>query len=156
MIDIKAVASGKEYRLDTLAPGHLQYMDRLYEFSYVPEQLRGCTHIRTCGDDKMIGEEDWCFTVETDRAYDVYVLYPDKQPVLPRWLETYRRVRMTVTRVDSMAFNLKGYFSCYHRRFEPGEIRFYGNSPSAMLAEEWYVASRGNTYCMYSVAMKEV
>ena len=43
MIGIKAVASGKEYRLDTLAPGQLQYMDRLYEFSYVPEQLRGCT-----------------------------------------------------------------------------------------------------------------
>lgn len=156
MIAIKAVASGRDYQLGELRSGNCQYVDRLYQFSYVPQQLRGCVHVMTCGADKMISEDDWCFTLETDREYDVYVLYPDKQPVLPRWLESYERVRMNVTRVDSLAFSLKGYYSCYRKRFGPGEIRFYGNSPNAMLADDRYVQSRGNTYCMYSVALKEV
>ena len=85
----------------------------------------------------------------------MYALYPDKQPVLPTWLESFERVRMNVTRMDSLPTTLKGYFSLYKKHFSAGEIKFYGNSPLAMLAQDWYVENVGTNYCMYSVAVLE-
>lgn len=86
MVTIKATASGKEYGTNRLMTGELQYMDRLYQFAYIPDELSGCLHIMTHGWDKMICEDDWCFTLETDRPCEVYILYPDKQPALPNWM----------------------------------------------------------------------
>ena len=154
-ITIKRVESGREYAVSRFAPGETQYMDRDYRFNYIPEELIGCAHIMTCGNDKIIPESQPCFTLEIDSSADVYILYPDKQPVVPKWLEEYERVRMNVTRQDSRADNLKGYFSLYKKRFPAGEITFYGNSPLAMLALPWYVESGGINYCMYTVAIKE-
>lgn len=155
MISIKWTASGRTYQLGELRAGHHQYMDRLYQFAYVPEELSGCTHVMTCGDDKMIPEDSPCFSIETTGPCDVYVLYPDKQPFLPVWLEDYERVRKNVTRMDSYFVTLKGYFSLYKKSFPAGEITFYGNSPKAMLKEDWYVETRGTNYCMYSVCVVE-
>lgn len=103
----------------------------------------------------MLPEDQPCFSIETDGPCEVYVLYPDKQPVLPGWLEAYQRVRKNVTRMDSHPDTLKGYFSLYRRSFQAGEIRFYGSSPRAMLAEDWYVETTGTNYCMYSVCVRE-
>lgn len=155
MITIKWTASGYAYRMGDLRPGHGQYIDRLYQFAHVPEDLYGCPHIMTRGDDKMLPEDQPCFSIETDGPCEVYVLYPDKQPVLPGWLEAYQRVRKNVTRMDSHPDTLKGYFSLYRRSFQAGEIRFYGSSPLAMLAEDWYVETTGTNYCMYSVCVRE-
>lgn len=87
---------------------------------------------------------------------EVYVIYPDKQPVLPKWLESYEKMRMNVTRIDSMCDCLKGYFSIYKKVFQKGEVTLYGCSPDNMLNEEWYVESKGANYCMYSVALKPI
>lgn len=154
-VTIIRVASGREYNVGVFAPGEPQYMDRDYRFNYIPEELVGCVHIMPCGNDKLTPETDECFTVNIDIEADVYVLYPDKQPVIPKWLESYERVRMNVTRMDSRADNLKGYFSLYKKRFPAGEITFYGSSPLSMLAQPWYETSGGINYCMYSVAIKE-
>ena len=155
MITIKWTASGDAYRMGELRPGHGQYIDRLYQFAHVPEDLYGCPHIMTRGDDKMLPEDQPCFSIETDGPCEVYVLYPDKQPVLPGWLEAYQRVRKNVTRMDSHPDTLKGYFSLYRRSFPAGEILFYGSSTLAMLAEDWYVETTGTNYCMYSVCVRE-
>lgn len=155
MIEIKHTASGRPYRLGELRVGHHQYIDRLYQFAYVPEELAFCPHVMTFGDDKMIPEDEPCFTVEVSRPCDVYILYPDKQPVLPQWLDGWERTRMNVTRIDSLPMNLKGYFSLYKKSFPADEITFYGNSPRAMLAEDWYVETLGNNYCMYTAAIRE-
>lgn len=152
MITIQSVTSGKPYSLGTLSPGALQYVDREYRFAYIPQALEGCPFIQTHGNDKMMDEADICFTVQTDRAYDVYILYPDKQPVIPAWLAEYGRVRMNITRTDSDPMTLKGYFSLYRKAFPAGCISFFGNSPHAMLTDETYVATGGTNYCMYSVA----
>lgn len=154
-IRIVSTVSGKIYQIGRLQMGHHQYMDRLYQFDYVPEALQGSPHIMTCGDDKMISEDQPCFTVEVDGPASMYVLYPDKQPVLPGWLESWKRERVNVTRMDSSASSLKGYFSVYRRDFPAGRITFNGNSPNAMLREDWYVETGGNTYCMYTVAVRE-
>ena len=154
-IIIKKVESGREYSVSRFAPGELQYMDRDYRFNYIPDPLLGCAHIRTCGNDKLTPETERCFTISVDCAVEVYVLYPDKQPVIPKWLAEYERVRMNVTRQDSRADNLKGYFSLYKKRFPAGDIVFYGSSPLEMLAQPWYETSGGINYCMYSVAIKE-
>ena len=53
-IRITNVASGREYTLGTFLPGEPQYMDRDYVFNYIPEELQGCTHILTCGNDKIL------------------------------------------------------------------------------------------------------
>ena len=153
---IKKVESGREYSVARFAPGELQYMDREYRFNYIPETLIGCCHIRTCGNDKLTPETERCFTVSVDTPVEIFILYPDKQPVIPKWLEGYERVRMNVTRLDSRADNLKGYFSLYKKAFPAGEITFYGNSPLKMLEQEWYETSGGINYCMYSVALKEM
>ena len=155
MLQIKQTASGKTYRIATLAPGEKQYMDRKYRFDYIPAALQGCPHVMTCGDDKMRSEHEVCFVLETDRPVEAYVLYPDKQPVLPGWLNEYERMRMNVTRLDSDPSNLKGYFSIYRKSFSAGEIPFCGNSPDSMLAQERYVRTLAATYCMYSVALVE-
>lgn len=152
MITIGSVASGKPYSIGTLTYGALQYADREYRFAYIPRELQGCKFIMTHGNDKMMDEADVCFTVQTDRAYDVYILYPDKQPVIPVWLAEYERVRMNVTRTDSDPMTLKGYFSLYRKSFPAGRISFFGNSPKAMLADKTYVATGGTNYCMYSAA----
>lgn len=152
MITIESVVSGKPYAIGLLTPGALQYADREYRFAYIPQALQGCPFILTHGNDKMADEASVCFTVQTDRPYEVYILYPDKQPVIPSWLTEYERVRMNITRTDSDPMTLKGYFSLYRKTFPAGRIVFYGNSPKAMLADETYVASGGTNYCMYSVA----
>lgn len=154
-IQISKVYSGKEYSIGIFAPNELQYMDRDYVFQYIPEELIGCTHIMTCGNDKALPETEPCFTLEVNTPVDVYVLYPDKQPVIPKWLESYERLRRNVTRFDSRADNLKGYFTLYRKHFPAGCIEFYGNSPLEMLAQPWYVTSGGINYCMYSVAVKK-
>lgn len=39
-------SSGKEYGINKLIPGEHQYMDRDYQFNYVPEELNGSVHIK--------------------------------------------------------------------------------------------------------------
>ena len=147
-------ASGKNYAVSKLVQGDYQYEDRLYQFDYVPSELCGADHIKTHGNDKMFSEHEECFSFESDCDIEVYVIYPDIHKELPVWLESYERVRMNVTRMDSTASNLKGYFSLYKKVFHKGKIVLYGCSPEKMLAEEWYVESGGATYCMYSVCVK--
>lgn len=151
--NLKAV-SGKSYGLGKLVCGEYQYEDRYYQFNYIPDDLNGHLHIKTHGNDKLIAEDQPCFSFDCDEDTEVYVLYPDKQPVLPKWLESFERTRMNVTRMDSLADNLKGYFGIYKKSFPKGTITLYGNSPNAMLEKEWYVSSMGTNYCMYSVCVK--
>ncbi len=149
-------ASGKSYGFGKLTTGDYQYEDRLYQFNYVPDELKEALHIKTHGNDKLISEDQECFSFECDEDIEVYVIYPDKQPYLPKWLESYERMRMNVTRIDSMCDCLKGYFSIYKRVFPKGKITLYGCSPNKMLQEEWYVESNGANYCMYRVALKPI
>lgn len=128
MIKIKETASGRDYGISTFTPGKRQYMDRDYRFSYIPEELNGLPFVVTCGKDKMIAEDEWCFTLHVDHPCDVYVLFADKHPHLPMWMEEYRRLRMNVTREDSNPETLKGYFSVYKNHFPEGDVRFGGNS----------------------------
>ena len=153
-MQITKVESGREYTIGKFLPNELQYMDRDYTFNYIPEELQGCAHIMTCGNDKQIPENEPCFTLQTEREVDVYVLYPDKQPVIPHWLDSFERTRLNVTRMDSRSDNLKGYFTLYKKHFPAGTIVFYGNSPLSMLAKDWYVKTGGINYCMYTVAVK--
>ena len=88
--------SGKCYGIGRLKYGDYQYEDRLYQFNYVPEELKGELHIKTRGDDKLIGEDRECFSFECDEDIEVYVIYPDKHPEVPKWLEDYERMRMNV------------------------------------------------------------
>ena len=67
MIEIKWTASDRPYQLGELRPGHHQYVDRLYQFAYVPEELSGCPHVMTFGDDKMLPEDKPCFSLEVSR-----------------------------------------------------------------------------------------
>jgi hypothetical protein len=146
-------ASGKTYGLGRLAPGELQYMDREYRFEYIPGDLRGCLHVRTHGDDKLIGENVTCVSFFVTREADVFVLFADKFPVLPGWLSQYERTRLSVTRTDTRADDLTGYFGLYRHRVPSGPVVLGGCSPRTMLAHEWYVESGGMNYCMYTVAI---
>ena len=148
--------SGQCYGIGKLKRGDYQYEDRLYQFNFIPDELNGCIHIKTHGNDKMTSEENECFSFDCDEDIEVYVLYPDKHPELPKWLESYERTRMNVTRFDSMPDNLKGYFSLYKKTFKKGKVIFYGCSPEKLLKEEWYAASMGTNYCMYSVCIKSI
>ena len=146
--------SGKQYETGELSYGHKQYVDRLYQFDYIPAELHGCLHIKPHANDKMISENDPCFSFECDQEINVYVLYPDKQPILPKWLIEFERMRMNVTRLDSMPSNLKGYFSIYRKTFLKGLIMLNGNSPVSMLENQGYLNTTGENYCMYSVCIK--
>ncbi len=146
-------ASGNEYGKNKLLLGEYQYMDRQYQFNYIPKELNGCVHIKTHGNDKLISENDISFSFEVNCDIDIFILYPDKFPLLPEWLNQYERTRYNVTRQDSRADNLKGYFGLYRKSFRKGLIEIFGCSPNKMLAEDWYVKSGGANYCMYTVAI---
>lgn len=77
-------ASGALYGIDQLNQGKYQYMDREYCFNYVPDELKDSLHIKTCGHDKLIRETDICFSLQCDSDIEVYVLYADKFPMLPK------------------------------------------------------------------------
>ncbi len=148
--------SGKEYTINKLKSGYYQYEDRMYQFNYIPDELKGCIHIKTHGNDKMISENKECFIFECDRDIELYVIYPDKHFILPEWLKNYEKMRMNITRMDSNPANLKGYFSLYKTVFTKGKVTLYGCSPVEMLEEEWYLKTYGAGYCMYSVCLKNV
>jgi len=147
-------ASGKPYEIGVLTRGEYQYPDRPYCFDYVPAELDGHLHIKTHGNDKLTPEDQECFAFHADVSVEAYVLFADKFENLPRWLETYERRRMNVTRTDSRSDNLKGYFSLYKKVFPAGRVVCYGCSPRRMLEQEWYGASLGANYCMYTVCVK--
>jgi len=147
-------ASRKKYETGLLLPGQHQYVDRRYRFNYVPDELMGCFHIQTHGNDKLISEDDECLSFQCNEDIEVYVLYADKHPFLPEWLESFERTRMNITRKDSSADNLKGYFGVYKKIFCKGEVKLYGCSHKNMLAQDWYIETYGMNYCMYSVCVK--
>ncbi len=147
-----ASKSGREYAFGKLASGELQYMDRGYRFLYVPEFLKDAIHIMTCGNDKLTSENAASMSFETERPLDIYVLFADKFPVLPNWLQSYERVRANVTRQDSEPATLKGYFSLYRKSFQAGKVELNGCSPETMLERPEYVMTMGATFCMYTLA----
>lgn len=146
--------SGKEYGVNTLIQGEYQYMDRSYQFNYIPEEINGLTHIKTCGNDKLISEKDVCLSFDVNCEVDVFILFGDKFPTVPEWLNQFEQMRLNVTRQDSKIDNLKGYFSLYRKTFPKGTVTLYGCSPFEMLEKDWYVNSMGANYCMYTIAIK--
>lgn len=148
--------SGKEYGINELLPNGKQYMDRDYTFNYIPDELKGCTHILTCGNDKLTDEKDLCLSFTVDAPVEVNILFADKFPTIPIWLNDFERVRLNVTRSDSDPSNLRGYFSIYRKRYPKGEIQLFGCSPSYFLKKDWFVESLGFTYCMYTIALKRI
>lgn len=155
MIHNIQTTSGAPYEIGIMAQSQLQYVDRDYRFLFVPEELNGLTHIKTCGNDKLISEREPCFSFNSDTDVSVYVLFADKFPLLPRWLEQFTRLRLNVTRQDSNPENLKGYFSVYRKDFPKGTVMLNGCSPDALLRQSWYIESGGTHYCMYTVCIKE-
>lgn len=148
-------ASGAQYEVDKIEQGRYQYIDRDYRFLYIPEELNALTHIKTRGNDKLISELDPCFSFRCETDIAVYVLFADKFPVIPRWLEQFSRPRFNVTRYDSNPESLKGYFSVYRKEFPKGLVTLNGCSPDALLRQDWYLESGGINYCMYTVFIRE-
>ena len=149
------VASGACYEIGRLVTGEHQYIDRDYQFDYVPSELNNQLHIKTCGNDKLISENDVCFSFKCDTDIEICILFADKFPILPRWLNSFKKERLNVTRFDSSPNNLKGYFSIFRKRFSSGVITLNGCSPNIMLQQSWFLNTKGNNYCMYSVCIKE-
>ncbi|MEW6357443.1 MAG: hypothetical protein AB1696_14025 [Planctomycetota bacterium] len=146
-------ASGKKYEVNRFAPGALQYIDRDYVFDHVPDFLEGTLHIRTAGDDKMIGEDAPCVTFEVDSPVTVHVVYADKLRVPPRWLREFTDTREKATRDDTDTTTLKGIFTLFARDFEAGRITLNGNLSREMREDAQFKARGGGTYCMYSVVV---
>lgn len=148
-------SSGKEYGINKLLPGEYQYTDRDYLLNYVPEELKGCLHIKTCGNDKLINENDECVSFDCNCDVDVYILFADKFPEIPQWLNQFERTRLNVTRIDSNPDNLKGYFCLYSKSFPKGKIELNGCSPKIMLEKKDFIESMGSGYCMYTIVVKK-
>ena len=135
-IKIVNVESGREYSVGKLLPNELQYMDRDYIFNYIPEELKGFVHIRTCGNDKLIPENEPCFTMKAEHDVDIYILYPDKQPVIPKWLESFERLKTDI-----------GFFYC--------ELSFNAYNQiwlNIILCNNW----QSRIYCNYEKMLSKI
>ena len=143
-------ATGKQYALNILRPGEYQYLDRSYQFNYVPDELIGCTHLKTCGDDKLISENKFCLSFEIGKPATIGIIFADKFPVIPNGLRGFESSRNKITRIDSLPSNLKGYFTVFQKEFAKGTVELKGCSPESMLTEE-YISTGGAGFCMYSV-----
>lgn len=151
------VDSGKEYQINynSLDNGLKQYIDRDYLFDYIPDFLRKKTYITTAGNDKMINENELCFSFETNVPVTVYIVYADKLKFLPKWLKEYNNTREKITRQDSNTSSLKGIFSLFSKDFEAGKIYLRGNLAEKMIEDQKFKNSGplGTNYCMYSVIL---
>jgi hypothetical protein len=146
-------ASGKTYTLGQFAKGAKQYIDRDYQFEFVPGFLAGQTTILTAGNDKHIDQAQKCLSFEVNRPVTVYIVYGDKLRVLPAWLRSWDNTRWKVTRTDSSAVTLKGLFSLFAKDFPAGRIVLNGNLSPEMAADPEFRKNRGGTFCMYSVVV---
>jgi len=89
LISNLAVASGRDYQVeyDALQVGSLQYTDRDYTFTLLPQGYDGLTYIRTACDDK--GSQGTRFLVfEVNRDVRIYVAF-DSRIERPTWLATW-------------------------------------------------------------------
>jgi hypothetical protein len=152
--ELKA-ASGKPYVVvdGGFAPDGKQYIDRDYTFNYIPEFLKGATLIQTAGDDKFFVEDKLTLSFRVSAPVTVYIVYGDKLRVLPAWLRNWTDTRWKVTRKDTNATTLKGYFTLFAKDFPAGEIRLLGNLSNKMANDPAFKKLKGSTYCMYSVVV---
>ncbi len=155
LTDLKA-ASGKAYQIkhNGFHVDGNQYIDRDYEFSKVPESLQGKTLIMTAGNDKMYEEHETCFTFYANKDIIVHIIYADKYPVNPVWLDSFEKTNLQVLRKDSSFETMKGVFTVYSKKFTAGEIEIKGCLGKGMKTPE-FVESEGSGYCMYSVVVEE-
>ena len=155
MIRNIVTASSHEYGLGRLKQGEHQYMDRDYRFNYIPEKITDAVHIMTFGNDKLICEDEICFSFTALHDVDVFIIFADKFPVVPIWLDDFTRLRMNVTREDSSPETLKGFFSIFQKSFPKGKMELGGCSPKSMLTKD-FSDSLGRGFCMYSVAVRNL
>jgi hypothetical protein len=148
-------ASGKPYVAEAgrFVPGGLQYIDRDYTFNFIPESLKGKTVIKTAGNDKFISEDQPCLTFRVNVPVTVYVVYGDKLRFLPSWLREFTDTRWKVTRQDTNATTLKGFFTMFAKDFPAGAITLNGNLSKQMAEDPEFKRMKGGTFCMYSVVV---
>ena len=147
-------ASGKTYQVvyNGLFPGTQQYIDRDYEFDYVPARLKGKILIKTAGNDKMYEEDEICLRFEVDRKVVVYVLHANKFTTKPAWLHNFKNTGDIVTRTDCSEATMKGIFTVFAREYPAGSIALGGCLPPGFLTPS-FRQSGGENYCMYSVVV---
>jgi hypothetical protein len=148
-------ASGKTYEINEggFVPGGLQFVDRDYQFNYVPQPLKGLTTIKTAGNDKLIPEDQPCLSFRVNVPVTVYVLYGDKLRFLPSWLAGFSNTRWKATRQDTNPATLKGLFTLFAKDFPPGVVILNGNLSKQMAQDEEFQRMKGSTFCMYSVVV---
>jgi parallel beta-helix repeat protein len=129
--DITA-ASGKNYVLNTLDTGKLQYIDRSYTFSSVPSSYINLKYIRTANDDKGSTANPY-LEFDVNQDVTVYVVHDDRISPKPSWLASF-----TDTGDDLVGEG--GTFSLYANNFSAGHISLGGND--------------GDSYSMYNVVLK--
>ena len=152
--DLQA-SSGKTYVINEggFVPGALQFVDRDYQFNYVPQPLKGLTTIKTAGNDKSISENQPCLSFRVNVPVTVYVLYGDKLRILPAWLAEFSNTRWKATRQDTNPATLKGIFTLFAKDFPPGVVTLNGNLSKQMAQDEEFQRMKGATFCMYSVVV---
>ncbi|MFA6561310.1 MAG: hypothetical protein WCV00_05325 [Verrucomicrobiia bacterium] len=134
-------------------PDGLQYIDRDYTFNFIPAFLKGQTLIRTAGNDKSILEDQPCLSFRANVPVTVYVLYGDKLRILPDWLRQFTDTRWKVTRKDTNAATLKGFFTLFSKEFPAGVISLNGNLSKQMAEDAEFKRLKGSTFCMYSIVV---
>lgn len=148
-------ASGKTYEVNEggFVPGALQFVDRDYQFNYVPQPLKGLTTVKTAGNDKFIPEDQPCLSFRVNVPVTVYVAYGDKLRFLPAWLSEFSNTRWKVTRLDTNPATLKGIFTLFAKDFPAGVVTLNGNLSKQMAGDGEFQRMKGSTFCMYSVVV---
>ena len=112
-------ASGKNYILNTLDIGKLQYIDRDYIFNSVPSSYTGLNYIMTANDDKY-STDNLFLEFDVNRDVTVYIAHDDRISLKPLWFDSF----------TDTGDNLIGEgvnFSLYANDFCAGNISLGGN-----------------------------
>ncbi len=116
--------SPSSYEWDILENGVLQYLDRDYRFSAIPESLCGAWFLRAANDDKTVTDFPYV-TFTGAEPLELYVAIEDRTTSPFSWMEGFDKTSMTFTGSDNRTYEL------YHRTAAAGEVRLGASEGSA-------------------------
>lgn len=119
-----SATSPASYKWAILEDGVLQYLDRDYRFSAVPETLRGAWFLRAANDDKTV--TDFPYVTFTSTApLELYVAIESRTTSPYSWMNGFAKTSMTFTGSDSRTYEL------YHKAAAAGDIELGASEGSA-------------------------
>jgi hypothetical protein len=129
------------YQWDTLDVGKLAYVDRDYTYQNVAADYIGLDYLRTANDDKN-ANGDAFLSFSVNQVVQVFVLYDERNTVLPSWLSTWTDTNDQIIVDES---GTQQTMHVYSKDFAQGQVQLGGNTYGNSMYTVMVSINGGNT-----------